>query len=177
MGEAGNHVAITVKETIFIEFNKSEIRLLSALTLFGILAMGVVVWQQKNTIWSAIKSRNDGLLREELQRDQRQLHFRNQLGQNPIHYIFSMGHHSGLRILLEAGDDPNRKIHEPRMNWHGWTPLHIAVNLQDTEAILILFEYGADAYAVDAKGKTPFDLAAKSPAILSLLECLMVTRN
>ena len=58
-----------------------------------------------------------------------------------------------VRLLLEAGADPNAKSHE------GGTPMHSAAFTGDLEIAELLLAYGADPNATDPKGHTPLDVA------------------
>jgi ankyrin repeat protein len=58
-----------------------------------------------------------------------------------------------VRLLLDAGADPNAKSRE------GATPLHSAAFTGDLEIAEMLLAYGADPSATDAKSLTALDIA------------------
>jgi ankyrin repeat protein len=61
--------------------------------------------------------------------------------------------HAIVRLLLEAGADPNANSRE------GGTPLHSAAFTGDLETAELLLAYGADPNATDPKSFTPLDVA------------------
>jgi uncharacterized protein len=61
--------------------------------------------------------------------------------------------HEIVRLLLDAGADPNAKSHE------GGTPLHSAAFTGDLAIAKLLLASGADLEATDGKGRTALDLA------------------
>lgn len=78
-------------------------------------------------------------------------------GFTPLHSAIATdagpAEHEIVRLLLEAGADPNAKSLE------GGTPLHSAAFTGDLETAELLLAYGADPNATDAKSLTPLDIA------------------
>jgi len=66
-----------------------------------------------------------------------------------------------VKLLLDGKSDPNNR------NSAGRTPLHVAVENERTDYIPLLIKKGADVFASDTGGKTPFDLSLpKGEAVL-----------
>jgi ankyrin repeat protein len=81
--------------------------------------------------------------------------------------------HEIVRLLLEAGADPNAKSGE------GGTPLHSAAFTGDLESAELLLAYGADPNATDPKGFTPLDVARdrRNVEIAALLHRAVTNRR
>ncbi|TXG74280.1 hypothetical protein EZV62_002859 [Acer yangbiense] len=59
--------------------------------------------------------------------------------------------------LLQAGE----RIHKSKQDQHGWTPLHFAAHLGNTEILnKLLSKDNSAAYKADNKGKTALHVAA-----------------
>src|SRR5438309_3508442 len=78
-----------------------------------------------------------------------------------------------VRLLLEAGGDPNAKSRE------GGTPLHTAAFTGDLAIAELLLAYGADPNATDPKGLTPLDVARdrRSALVAALLQRAVTSRE
>ena len=61
-----------------------------------------------------------------------------------------------VRVLLEAGADPNAT------QKGGWTPLHSAAGNGDAEIARLLVEKGADLHAANDEGLKPIDVAKEA---------------
>jgi ankyrin repeat protein len=81
--------------------------------------------------------------------------------------------HEIVRLLLEAGADPNAKSRE------GATPLHSAAFTGDLESAELLLAYGADPNATDPKSLTPLDVARdrRNVEVAALLHRAVTNRN
>jgi uncharacterized protein len=71
---------------------------------------------------------------------------------HPIHSASAVGDRASVRLLLEAGANPNVRQEG------GFTPLHTAAHNADAELAKLLLEHGADPDAANDEGKTPRDM-------------------
>jgi len=73
-----------------------------------------------------------------------------------------------VRLLLEAGADPNRRFDHLTRGAHGQTPLLEAVTRDEVEIARLLVRAGADVNASTAEGRTPI-VVAQSPEMIEVL--------
>jgi ankyrin repeat protein len=81
----------------------------------------------------------------------------------PIHSAAAARDVTAVRLLLEAGADPNVAQNG------GYTPLHTAAHNEDVELVRLLLDHGADLTRADDEGKIPRDMTsdAELRALLS----------
>jgi len=84
------------------------------------------------------------------------IHVRDDLGYTPLHMAIDMGHGKCVRVLLDAGADPNA------VSYHAGTALHsVTVNEHTLTALCnLLLDYGADINIVDGKNRTAYQVSA-----------------
>jgi ankyrin repeat protein len=70
-----------------------------------------------------------------------------------VHAAAAVQNHELLRAFLERGANPNAK------QQGDYTPLHTTAGRGDIEMAKLLLEFGADAHAVTADGKSVLDVA------------------
>ncbi len=73
-----------------------------------------------------------------------------------MHSAVSRSHADVVRILLDAGANPNVRQSA------GWTPLHSAAANGDRASVELLLDAGADPAAVNDEGRSVMDLAEES---------------
>ena len=102
------------------------------------------------------------IVRKHLQRDPLAVHQRGWIGDTPLHWPAHNGHIEIVRLLLDAGADPN--AHE--INWIGGTPMHWASE-RHAEIVRLLHEFGGNPTAVVERpgseflGSTPLHWCAR----------------
>ena len=67
-----------------------------------------------------------------------------------------------IKKYLRFGADINLGLPDYHPDWPKYTPLHIAVELQNRESVELLLKWGADITVQDKRGNTPLHLAAMS---------------
>jgi uncharacterized protein len=81
---------------------------------------------------------------------------RNSMRVTPLHSAAAGGHTAIVKLLLNAGADPNAR------QAGDFTPLHAAAQNGDVESVRALLFNGADTNARTTEGKTPIDYAAEA---------------
>jgi hypothetical protein len=77
-------------------------------------------------------------------------------GGTALHGAVIRDHLPAMKLLLEAGADPNRADH------YRVTPLHTAVAYGNLDVISVLLKFGASKEAADGIGETPYHWAVKA---------------
>jgi uncharacterized protein len=90
----------------------------------------------------------------------------NPFGVRPVHAASAAHDHETMRLLLEAGADPNQRQRG------GFVPLHEAAHTDDVEMARLLLDHGADPALVaddgrDARKMAADDGSARVAALLS----------
>uniref|UniRef100_A0A6I8NHH6 Protein phosphatase 1 regulatory subunit n=1 Tax=Ornithorhynchus anatinus TaxID=9258 RepID=A0A6I8NHH6_ORNAN len=83
-------------------------------------------------------------------------------GASALHVAAAKGYIEVMRLLLQAGYDPNVRDRD------GWTPLHAAAHWGVEEACRLLVEHAGDMDTLNNVGQRPCDLADED--VLTLLE-------
>jgi ankyrin repeat protein len=78
----------------------------------------------------------------------------NPFGVRPVHAASAAHDHETMRLLLEAGADPNQRQRG------GFVPLHEAAHTDDVEMARLLLAHGADPAAADDEGRDARRIAA-----------------
>ena len=80
----------------------------------------------------------------------------------PIHWLSRAGQEAGVRLLLDAGADPNLRSQD-RIEY---TPLHCATRYPSV--VKLLLDAGAESSAVNGNGETPLDKAKRESVEASI---------
>jgi ankyrin repeat protein len=83
---------------------------------------------------------------------------RNRLGQTPLFLAVYYGHVEFARMLLV--NKGGASINDLDDNFR-WTPLHVAVDKRNIQAVRLLLEHGADVNVRNRSGETPSQLGLK----------------
>lgn len=75
-------------------------------------------------------------------------------GPTLLYWAASWGDMDACSLLISVGADVNVKLKE-----NGWTPLHAAADYGSQVSCEILIKSGANVGALDARGRTPIELA------------------
>ncbi|XP_014247457.1 leucine-rich repeat serine/threonine-protein kinase 1 [Cimex lectularius] len=114
---------------------------------------------------------NAELLEDLLRGDQlNNMNSQDSWGRTPLHAAATTESSTCLRVLLQAGADPNIPC-GPR--GENKTPLHVCAEHGFVNNIQLLVQHGADLMAKEANGLTALDLAEKSEQI----ECMKILKK
>lgn len=88
----------------------------------------------------------------------------------PLEEAAASGNLATVRLLLECGEDPNRRDHD------GWSAIHWAAEEGHLEIVRLLLNAGANPNAVSSYGTSPLHCAANG-GHLSIVSLLLLQRG
>jgi hypothetical protein len=110
----------------------------------------------QNVVFDKLREGNHAALAAALRADSHAVEWRDSLGYTLLHWAAAVDDDTAVRILLDAGANPNAR------DIRGQTPLHVAAMSQIRSGdvlIKTLLARGASADATDARGATPLQIA------------------
>ena len=95
----------------------------------------------------------------------------NKAGYPPLAHAVQQRQHNIVSRLLAAGADPNGKTSSSAGTYQGYTPMHFAAKIDDTDLMQKLFEQGASPKLQGKDGWAPLHIACfnKSPYAIKWL--------
>ena len=84
-------------------------------------------------------------------------------GWTALHFAAAAGDAAAVALLLSHEEDGNGRSATARRAKDGSTPLHLAASTGSSAAVVELLKAGAEADALDGKGRSPLVVAAASP--------------
>jgi ankyrin repeat protein len=107
-------------------------------------------------LFDKVREGNHAALAEALRADPRVVGWRDSLGYTPLHWAAAVDNDAEVRLLLDAGADPNAR------DLRGQTPLHIASmsHIRSGDVMIkTLIARGACVDVADARGVAPLQIA------------------
>ena len=128
-----------------------------ALICGGIAFVVVPAAPQPDVVFRQLREQNHVALASSLRADPHVLEWRDSLGYTLLHWATATSDDAAVRLLLDAGADPNAR------DLRGRTPLHLAAMSQvkggGDVLIKMLIARGACVDATDSHGATPLQFA------------------
>jgi ankyrin repeat protein len=130
--------------------------LFGAVVCAGVSVVCVPAAPPQNVVFDKVREGDHTTLANALRADAHVAEWRDSLGYTLLHWAAAVDDDGAVRMLLDAGADPNAR------DIRGQTPLHVAAMSQIRSGdvlIKTLLARGAHADSSDARGVTPLQLA------------------
>lgn len=114
----------------------------------------------------AIRAKQTKIVRFLIEKSLLDVNYQNAYGGTALIYASSLFYTNILKLLLNAGADPNLA------NNSDTTPLKRAIQSGRIETVKLLLEYGADLYRIDNSRKSPLSYAYESYYSMELVPLL-----